>query len=1434
MLRHRLPRPACVLAVLFAWLGISTAPPALAIDSTWNADASSNWSSATNWTSGVPDAIGDIARLTYNITAARAVIIDTSSRTVGFLYLSDDNFGYTLVGGGLNLDVSSGSALIQSDGGTGVTHSISVPVALYDSTTVAVNSATLQVVGISSSVAGTGITKTGAGTLVFRGLNTYTGATTISAGTLLLGANNAIPGGSSVTVQGGSTLDIGAYSTSAGTVTLVDGTITGTTGVLAGSSYDVRKGTISAHLVGTGGLSKTTADTVTLAAQNSYTGATTVSGGTLTLGGSLGAIVSTSGVTITGGTLLLNNTSSGSNFNRLPDSLALTMNGGTLNFSNDASAANFSEVVGRLNLSSGASTVATSQAASGQTSTLVFITNPGMTRSAGATVNFTGTGLGTDARNRIVFTTAPTLDDGIIGGWAISNNDFAKYITSPVTSVAPLASGDYYTGASSTWASKHNVKLTSTTGISGDTVINSLDFAQTAATSLFLNSNLLRVESGGILISGSFGAAIVGAGTLSAGTGADTAGELIIHQNSSSDANISGEIADNGSGTVSLTKAGTGAGSIILYGYNTYTGPTVIASGRMKVNTYGALGSPAAGTTVMNGATLELGPIGANMFEPVTLSGTGVSNSGALRGTATCVFNGPITLAGDTRINADSGTTLTLTLNNEPISGNYNLTFGGAGNVVVYTISIGTGTLTKDGTGILTLTGKNPSWGATTISAGTIRLGALNTIPTGSSVTVQGGGTLDIGAYSTSAGTVTLVDGTITGTTSGLTGSAYEVRKGTISAHLVGSGGITKTTADTVTLAAPNNYTGATTISAGTLRLGAASAIPSGSSVTVQGGSTLDIGAYGTGAGTVQLIDGTITGTTGVLAGSAYDVRKGAIGAHLVGTGELTKTTADTVTLAAANSYTGKTTISAGTLRLGANNAITVESEVVVLGGSTLDIGAYTSFPGAVTLIDGTITGTTGSLYSGFDVRKGTISAKLDGWGLKKTTAGTVTLAAANIYFGDTTISAGTLRLGIPNAIPSVSSVTVEGGSTLDIGAYFTSAGIVTLIDGTITGGWLGGTDYQVCKGTISAELAGTGGLTKTTADTVTLAAANNYMGSTYINGGVIRITNSRTLGNSDVGTQVTAGAALEIATGADTVKEPLIIYGTGISNGGALRCITNSSCGNVEVTSASRINADSGATLTLDEIWLSSGDASVTLGGAGNIVVSTVISIGAGTLTKDGTGILTVSGPNSCTGAMTIAAGTLKLAAEATMASSLFDIAAGATLDVRDFLGGYTLPPGAGLKGGGTVLGDLVVTGAVAPGSSPGILSVEDIIFAAGGTMEVELGDTVRGSGYDVLASSGSVTLQDGSSLAVTLINAFVPEKGDAFDILDFAALSGQFGTVTLPALGENLAWNTDGLYTSGVIKVVPEPGCAALLMAGLAWAMLRRCAGAAAKAAV
>jgi autotransporter-associated beta strand protein len=204
---YHISKPSCALAILFAWAVLVA--PALAIDSSWNADASGNWSDAAKWTAGVPNAIDDIARLTYNITAARTITIDGTARTVGSLYLSDDNCGYTLGGVGLNMNVSSGSALIQSSG-TGTTQTISAPVALYDPVTVAVNSGELLLSGaLSSAAASTNLTKTGPGMLRLAANDySYTGTVAVSQGTLRIEHAAALGQGSSATVAAGAVLDI--------------------------------------------------------------------------------------------------------------------------------------------------------------------------------------------------------------------------------------------------------------------------------------------------------------------------------------------------------------------------------------------------------------------------------------------------------------------------------------------------------------------------------------------------------------------------------------------------------------------------------------------------------------------------------------------------------------------------------------------------------------------------------------------------------------------------------------------------------------------------------------------------------------------------------------------------------------------------------------------------------------------------------------------------------------------------------------------------------------------------------------------------------------------------------------------------------------------------------------------------------------------------
>ncbi len=413
-----------------------------------------------------------------------------------------------------------------------------------------------------------------------------------------------------------------------------------------------------------------------------------------------------------------------------------------------------------------------------------------------------------------------------------------------------------------------------------------------------------------------------------------------------------------------------------------------------------------------------------------------------------------------------------------------------------FTISAPTGGVltigTSSGVGAI-----NSSNGTNTISAG-ITLGNAATFQH----TTAGGSLVISGAVNNGANLLT-IGGLGTTTISGIIGS--------------GAGGLTKNDAGNLNLNAANTYTGTTTVNAGTLIYGVNNAIASGA-VTVSGG-TLSLTTFSDTVGAVSLTSGSITGSTGVLTGTSYAVESGSISAILGGSGvALTKSTGGSVTLSGVNTYTGTTTVNAGTLILAhATNTLSNTGAVTVSGGSTLSIGGNSDTVGAVTLTSGSITGTGGTLTgSSYAVESGTVSAILGGSSvaLTKSTGGSVTLSGVNTYTGATTINAGTLFVN--GSLAAASTVTVNSTGTL--GGIGTILGDVNVFSGQVAPGTTGASTLTVDKNfvlnssaTLSFDLVGNNmtvgggindlidGVNNLTLDgTLNVVGAGSFLGATY------------------------------------------------------------------------------------------------------------------------------------------------------------------------------------------------------------------------------------------------------------------------------------------------------------------------------------------------
>jgi autotransporter-associated beta strand protein len=544
--------------------------------------------------------------------------------------------------------------------------------------------------------------------------------------------------------------------------------------------------------------------------------------------------------------------------------------------------------------------------------------------------------------------------------------------------------------------------------------------------------------------------------------------------------------------------------------------------------------------------------------------------------------------------------------------------------------------------------------------------------------------------------------------------------------------------------ATANDYGGPTTIeNPHVLILGAAGQIPDGAGkgdVTVDG--TLNLAGYsetinglsgsgivdsGWGFNPVVLTVGAGDGTgsfTGTLRNSA-------------GTLGLVKVGAGTLSLSGTNTYVG------GALELGAAGALGSTGPISFSGGAL----RYSAF-------DATDYSARFSTAAGQQVavdtnaQSVTFASALSSVGgtLAKSGPGTLTLAAANTYSGDTTISSGTLAIGSGGTVGSVGpgSVDVASGATLafnrsdDYGGAFTS---------TI----FGGGDVRLAEGSL------------------TLSGLNTYSGSTTVAGGTLRATNAQSLGQSFSSTALAlTGGRLELAADSATIFGPFGLgMGTTISanttivsdrltaGAGVAQELGSLAMGGETLTIARGANVTSGtATITFGAQATFSADPTIVTNTGAELVLAGGIGGGLTTLTKNGAGLLTLTGSGHG-GGYAINAGTLRIGNGGTSgslaAATGVTLASGALLafDRTDNYGSAVSTPitGSGglslaagtlaLAGPNTFTGGTAVNGGRLIATLADVLGQGDVSIAAGGILQLDV-TPLLGAGNAIATSPG------------------------------------------------------------------------------------------------
>ncbi|WP_034408861.1 Ig-like domain-containing protein, partial [Comamonas thiooxydans] len=1413
--------------------------------------------------------------------------------------------GTTITGGTLSIanDDHLGSGQVTLSGGTlAVTGSTTIDNAIAVAAASTINNSANA--ALSGVLSGSGtLTKSGASTLTLSGSNTHSGAVSLSAGGLTLSGGSAIGNNSAVTQSASTTLTLSSDETIgslAGT-----GSVVLNAGLTTGS--DNTSTTYAGAISGLFGLTKAGSGTLTLTGNNTYTGATTVSAGGLTLNRVGGALDGNTSVAVaSGATLTL---TADETIDALSGAGTVALGTSALTIGINGTSSTFSGAItgsGTLTLDGGG-TFTLSGTNSGQ--------GWGMQVLSGGTVSIAGDanlGSGTVQLNdgTLSVTSAGTIDNAITLGASAGSisvgSGLAVSLSSAIGGTGALTktgSGALILSGSNNYAGTTTVSA-GTLSVNGSTTsATTVASGATLAGSGILGGNV-TVQSGGTLSPGNSAGTLTVNGNLQMNAGSTlaveingtTAGTQYDQVVVNGTVNVSGVtlsathgytpglgdvytiISNNLADAVTGTFSGLAEGGALTAGGNsiqltanyaagdgndfTLTAPT--NSTPVVTGLDGDSTPYTPGTTVVldagsnavvsdveddlvhwNGASLVVQRFTGGSADPSANDLFGFDLSNANFSVSGNAFSGDLQFAGLTFATYNyAGGVLTITFTGSSlpastalvqdvvrhISYNNATPYGDANIRFALTDSLG-GTVNSDVTltcNTIYVDQSNDdaggdaadgfslrealARGAAQGGADTIRvvLADNSTLTLGSGVTGGAGDTLDLdGANGLTIGGSTITLGGGFTISNGFTDTA------TIASTLAGSGSLTKTGAGTLTLASTGNeagFSGAIAIDGGTLAVGTDDALGSGElqfnggtfDVTT-GGVTVDNNmVFGAGGGSLHAdVDWT---ASGVFSGGGTLSKTGIFG---------------TLALSGTSQHTGTTVLGEGILAVGSDSNL--GSGLVSVYGGTFSVTSngqtidnafdITSRSGAIELgfgIEATLSGLITGSGDFFKSGSGTLNLinignSASNWTFGQINGTTVVTSADQIGGGILKLAGGTLAVNsnstftLNRTTQVLSTVTLDatgsgtgvvislGGLTSGSGAFNLNAGDSQIylsnasgLSGNLTLSSSGGTGLVAAIGN---STLGSGTINLTAGATLGVAGSGRtFSNDIVLLGDATLRTGSPATGDDDItfsGVISESGGARNLTVNAYSVggnHTDVVLAGNNTYTGtttlvaGTLSVASDANLGGGDLVLAGGTLAVGGAT-TIDNNVIMSGGATIQADAA--TTLSGVIS-GGGTLTKSGSATLTLTGAETHTGATTVSAGTLAVNGSTASATTVSN---GGTLAGTGALGAVTVLSGGTLAPGGNAAGILTINGPLS--------------MAAGSTLALQINGLTAGSGYDQVVVNGRVDMS-AANLAVT--HGYASAEGDAYTIISNDLADGVTGTFSGLAEGGIMAATGNG----------------------------------------